>query len=76
MTGAFQWDAGTEPYLLMITAGSNDTVVYGNPDNYRQSFAANNVPHIWHYVNGGYHGDNSIHAHIYDFVRFVFQATE
>ena len=76
VTGAFSWDAGKEPYLLMITGGSNDTVVYNNPETYHNNFAGNNVPHIWHYVNGGYHGDNSIHAHLYNFCRFVFKATK
>lgn len=76
VTGAFNWDSGKEPYLLMITGGSNDTVVYSNPENYHKNFAGNNVPHIWHYVNGGYHGDNSIHAHLYNFCRFVFQAAD
>jgi len=73
--GAFKWESGKEPYLLMITGGSNDTVVYNNPETYHNKFTQNNVPHIWHYVNGGYHGDNSIHAHLYNFCRFAFQAT-
>ena len=45
-----------------------------NPKNYHDNFTNNGVPHVWHYVNGGYHGDNSIHAHIYNFVRAVFKA--
>lgn len=73
VTGSFKWDKN-EPSLLFITAGSNDTVVYDNPKNYHENFVNNNVPHIWHYVNGGYHGDNSIHAHLYNFVRAVFKA--
>lgn len=73
VTGSFKWDKN-EPSLLFITAGSNDTIVYSNPENYHNNFTANGVPHIWHYVNGGYHGDNSIHAHLYNFVRAVFKA--
>ena len=76
VTGAFKWNSGKEPYLLMITGGSNDTVVYNNPETYHNNFTQNGVPHIWHYVNGGYHGDNSIHAHLYNFCRFVFKATD
>ena len=75
VTGSFKWNSEKEaPSLLFITAGSNDTIVYSNPETYHNNFASNNVPHIWHYVNGGYHGDNSIHAHIYNFVRAVFKA--
>lgn len=74
VTGSFKWNSEEEsPALLFITAGSNDTVVYDNPKNYHDNFTNNNVPHIWHYVNGGYHGDNSIHAHIYNFVRAIFK---
>lgn len=74
VTGAFKWNSDEEaPHLLFITAGSNDTVVYSNPENYHNNFTKNGVPHIWHYVNGGYHGDNSIHAHMYNFVRAIFK---
>ncbi len=76
VTGAFKWDSGKEPYLLMISAGSDDTVVYNNPETYHNNFTKNNVPHLWHYCNGGYHGDNCIHAHLYNFSRYVFQATK
>ena len=75
VTGSFKWASEEEaPSLLFITAGSNDEVVYTTPNGYHENFTNNNVPHVWHYVNGGYHGDNSIHAHIYNFVRAVFKA--
>ncbi|MDD6060952.1 MAG: alpha/beta hydrolase-fold protein [Ruminococcus sp.] len=62
------------PSLIYITAGGNDEVVYTTPEGYHNNFTKNNVPHIWHYYQNGYHGDNSIHAHLYNFVRFAFQA--
>ena len=62
------------PSLIYITAGGNDDVVYTTPEGYHNNFTKNNVPHIWHYYQNGYHGDNSIHAHLYNFVRFAFQA--
>ncbi len=65
--------AEESPYLLMLTAGSNDTVVYDSPAGYHNILTSNNVPHIWHYVNGGYHGGNCIRAHMYNFVRAVFK---
>ena len=76
VTGSFSWESGNEPYLLLITAGSNDTVVYSNPETYHNNFTKNGVPHLWEYVNGGYHGDNSINAHIYNFVRMIFHTDE
>ncbi len=75
VTGSFKWNSEAEaPSLLFMTAGSDDTVVYTSPEGYHNNFTSNGVPHIWHYVNGGYHGDNSIHAHIYNFVRVIFKA--
>lgn len=74
-SGAFKFESEeAAPSLIFLTAGSNDTVVYTTPEGYHNNFTKNNVPHIWHYVNGGYHGDNSIHAHIYNFVRAIFKA--
>ena len=74
VTGSFKWKSGEEPHILFLTAGSNDEVVYSTPNGYHENFTNNGVPHIWHYVNGGYHGDNSIHAHLYNFVRAAFKA--
>ena len=74
-TGAFQFASEeAAPSLILLTAGSNDQTVYNTPEGYHNNFTKNNVPHIWHYVNGGYHGDNCIRAHIYNFVRFIFKA--
>ncbi|WP_296691998.1 family 43 glycosylhydrolase [Ruminococcus sp.] len=73
VTGSFNWSSDDQPYFLMITGGSNDTVVYDNPKNYHNNFQKNGVPHVWHYVNGGYHGDNCIRAHLYNFFRIAFQ---
>ncbi len=74
-TGAFKFASEeAAPSLILLTAGSNDQTVYTTPEGYHNNFTKNNVPHIWHYVNGGYHGDNCIRAHIYNFIRFVFQA--
>ncbi len=34
------------PYLLMLTAGSNDTVVYSSPEGYHNILTSNGVSHI------------------------------
>ena len=73
VTGSFNWSSDNSPYFLMITAGSDDRTVYDNPKTYHNNFTQNGVPHIWHYVNGGYHGDNCIRAHLYNFFRIAFQ---
>lgn len=74
-SGAFKFESEeAAPSLIFLTAGSDDTIVYTTPEGYHNNFTQNNVPHIWHYVDGGYHGDNSIHAHIYNFVRAIFKA--
>lgn len=71
-TADFKYD-DVEPYLLLLTAGSNDTVVYSTPSGYNDDLTNNGVPHIWQYVTGGYHGGNSIRAHIYNYVRWIFK---
>ncbi|MBR5721996.1 MAG: carbohydrate binding domain-containing protein [Oscillospiraceae bacterium] len=75
-SGAWKWNSPDEtPALVMITGGTNDNVVGLNtPQGYHNNFDKNNVPHLWHVVNGGNHGDDSICAHIYNFVRMVFKA--
>ncbi|MCR4796382.1 MAG: carbohydrate binding domain-containing protein [Ruminococcus sp.] len=77
-SGAFKWSNPDEqPYLLMITGGTQDDVVGLNtPEGYHNNFNKNGVPHVWHVVQNGHHGDDSIHSHLYCFVRGVFQATE
>jgi beta-xylosidase/enterochelin esterase-like enzyme len=72
-SGDFKWTGEYCPDLVFITAGGDDKTVYTVPNGYHDSFTKNNVPHVWHYVKNGYHGDNSIHAHLYNFVRAVFQ---
>lgn len=71
-TAEFKFTTDT-PYLLLLTAGSNDQTVYNIPEGYHNTLTANGVPHIWHYVDGGYHGDNCIRAHLYNFCRFIFK---
>ena len=73
--GSFKWNSEEEaPSLVFLTAGSADDVVYDTPNGYHNNFTQNKVPHIWHYVNNGHHGDDSIHAHLYNFIRAVFKA--
>ena len=74
-TPNFKWASEDEaPSLLMMTAGSNDQTVQTIPVGYHNDATAANCPHVWHYVNGGYHGDNCIHAHLYNFIRAIFKA--
>ena len=76
--GSFKWSSPDEtPYLIMITGGTQDDVVGLNtPEGYHNNFKNNNVPHVWHVVHNGHHGDDSTHPHLYCFVRGIFQATE
>ena len=63
-----------EPYLFLISAGSNDTLIYSTPEGYHNNLTKNNTTHIWHYVNGGDHGGKTIRPHVYNFVRYIFKA--
>ncbi|HBN11018.1 MAG TPA: hypothetical protein DD392_03455 [Ruminococcus sp.] len=66
--------SNTEPYLLMVSAGSDDQVVFSTPSGYNDTLNSNNVNHIWHYVTGGDHGGKTIRPHMYNFVRSIFKA--
>lgn len=72
------WTFGGEqkaPSLIFLTGGTNDDVVGLNtPQGYHNEMDKAGTPHIWHVVQGGYHGDNCIRAHIYNFVRMIFKA--
>lgn len=64
----------TEPYMLFISAGSNDTLIYSTPAGYHDTLNTNDVTHIWHYVTGGDHGGKTIRPHMYNFIRYIFKA--
>ena len=72
------WSWGSEeaaPSLILLTGGTNDDVVGLNtPQGYHDNFDKAGTPHLWHVVQGGYHGDNCIRAHLYNFVRMIFKA--
>ena len=76
--GAWKWDSEeTTPHLVFITGGTSDNVVgLTTPQGYHNNFTKNGVPHVWHVVQNGHHGDDSIHSSLYCFVRAVFQATD
>lgn len=62
------------PYLVMISAGSNDQVVWSTPSDYHTILNDNKVTHLWHYVTNGAHGGNTIRPHMYNFIRAIFKA--
>ncbi|MDO5148102.1 MAG: alpha/beta hydrolase-fold protein [Oscillospiraceae bacterium] len=66
----------TAPYMLLVSAGSNDTLIYQTPAGYHDTMTKNNTDHIWHYVNGGDHGGKTIRPHVYFFIRHIFKATK
>lgn len=64
----------TSPYLLMVSAGSNDQIVWSTPSGYHDTMNKNNVTHVWHYVTDGDHGGKTIRPHMYNFIRYIFKA--
>ena len=63
-----------EPYLLMITGGTNDGTVGTFPQSYHELFIKNGQDHVWLEVPGGGHDNSSVVPHMYNFIRIIFKA--
>ena len=67
--------------LVLIAAGTNDTIVRDEPERYHDALAANEVPHIYYATkginasgqpgSGGHDGDVYKHG-LYNFMRRIF----
>lgn len=64
---------GASPYLLFVSAGSDDQVVWSSPAGYHEAMIKNGTRHIWHTVSGGDHGGKTIRPHMYNYIRAIFQ---
>ncbi len=62
------------PYMLMVTAGGNDTVVFNSPASYEEALTKNGIDHIFFQVGQGGHGDSSVQPSFYNFLRCLFKA--
>ncbi len=65
-----------DPYLLMITGGTNDTVVGTFPKQYHEILTTNGQPHIWQEIQGGGHDASCVNPLMYNFLKNVFKATK
>ena len=63
-----------DPYLLMITGGTNDTVVGTFPKQYHEMLTNNNQPHIWQEIQGGGHDQGCVNPLMYNFLKYAFKA--
>ena len=66
---------GVSPYLLFVSAGSNDQIVWSSPKDYHDTMTQNGTTHIWHTVTGGDHGGKTICPHMYNYIRAIFHAS-
>ena len=69
-------DNNNLPYILFITAGTNDGTVGNFPYEYHQLFTKNNCNHAFQEVPGGGHGGVSVRSHFYNLFRFVFKGNK
>lgn len=63
-----------DPYILMITGGTNDTVVGTFPKQYHEMLTTNGQPHIWQEIQGGGHDANCVNPLMYNFLKNAFKA--
>lgn len=66
---------GVSPYLLFVSAGSDDQIVWSSPKDYHDTMTQNGTMHIWHTVTGGDHGGKTIRPHMYNYIRAIFHAS-
>ncbi|MCR5015119.1 MAG: hypothetical protein K6A75_00900 [Ruminococcus sp.] len=52
----------------------NKNMIGDAPDSYHEALTNNGVEHIWHQLTDGDHGEISVRAHMYNFLRYVFKA--
>lgn len=65
-----------DPYLIMITGGTNDTVVGTFPKQYHEILTTNGQPHIWQEIQGGGHDASCVNPLMYNFLKNAFKATK
>ncbi len=63
-----------DPYFLMITGGTNDTVVGTFPKQYHEMLTTNGQPHIWQEIQGGGHDASCVNPLMYNFLKNAFKA--
>lgn len=63
-----------DPYLLMITGGTNDSVVGTFPKQYHEMLTTNGQPHIWQEIQGGGHDQSCVNPLMYNFLKNAFKA--
>ena len=62
------------PYVLMITGGTNDGVVGTFPQSYHNILTTNGQDHIWQEIQGGGHDASCVVPLMYNFIRSAFKA--
>ena len=65
-------DGNPEPYILLISGGTNDGTVGNYPEQYHNVLKNNNVDHVWHSISGTGHDGSSVQPHMYTFMRHIF----
>lgn len=70
----FGFGNGVSPYVLMLTCTIFDGTVGDAPETYHKALEQNGAEHIWHQLTDGDHGEISVRAHMYNFLRYIFKA--
>ncbi|ORX42666.1 alpha/beta-hydrolase [Piromyces finnis] len=62
-----------QPYLTMLSCGTNDTVVFDFPKQYHEILKTNKQEHIWYEITGHDHMDNeSFSSPYHNFLTSIF----
>jgi enterochelin esterase-like enzyme len=62
-----------DPILLMLSCGTNDSIVFDTPKYYHEVLTANNQEHIWYEIQGVDHPDNeALTSPYHNFLSSIF----
>ena len=72
----FTFEGREQPYLLLMSAAEQDQAVFQIPYTYHDILTENGTNHLWHEMHETGHDVRSVSAHLYNFLRMIFQESE
>lgn len=69
-------EGNPDPYILLVSGGTNDGTVGNYPEQYHNILTKNGVDHVWHSIPGTGHDGSSVVPSFYNFIGHIFNVAE